>query len=241
MLGPACPLTPTSSHPPPRSKYTGSFQVLKHAKPLLTSGPLHQLFPLPARRCPQVFTPLSASSILGSEHMWAYSREGPSLTTQPRAHLISTLNPCLPSTPHRPHPLRLLHPITTSLFVSGIQPRFKLRISMFFLISLVIKRTVKLMTVHLLKCPGYLCYGVSLSVFLVWLFLHDQMQVKHFGGEDLTWGEHNIGNAMFSHCIPSGSKHIVSGGSTSGSAAFDHLIGGVCQSLHCAGTCAFYH
>ena len=66
----------------------------------------------------------------------------------------------------------------------------------------------------------------SLSVFLIWLFLHDQIQVKHFGGEDLTWGEHNIGNAMFSHCIPSGSKHIVSGGSTSGSAEFGHLIGG---------------
>lgn len=40
--------------------------------------------------------------------------------------------------------------------------------------------------------------SLCLSVFLVSLSLHDQIQVKHFVQEDLTWGELNTGDAMFS-------------------------------------------
>lgn len=62
-----------------------------------------------------------------------------------------------------------------------------------------------------LRNPRHL-WRVCLSVFLVWLSLHDQIQVKHFAREDLTWGELNTGDAVSSHCIPSGGEHIVSGG-----------------------------
>ena len=107
MLGPEYPLTlvpPTPAHLTLVTLLT--FLFLKHAKSLPTSGPWHQLFPLPGRLCPQVFTQLSTSATLGSGHTLAYSREGPSLTTQPRAH------PCLHPQPVSPRlPVPLLHPI----------------------------------------------------------------------------------------------------------------------------------
>lgn len=140
MLGPEYLLTfipPTPAHLALVTLLT--FLFLKHAKSLPTSGPWHQLFPLPGRLCPQVFTQLSTSATLGSGHTLAYSREGPSLTTQPRAHPclhpqpISTrsLAPtsCASPSPHLhltpcfqdPTRIQTLHLVVISLYSQGLE------------------------------------------------------------------------------------------------------------------------
>lgn len=59
--------------------------------------------------------------------------------------------------------------------------------------------------------------SLCLSVFLVWLSLHDQIQVKHFAQEDLTWGELNTGDAVLTASLQEVSTPFQVG-STSGSA-----------------------
>lgn len=106
--GPACLVLNTLSPPAPATPAhlalatLVTFLFLKHAKSLPTSGPWHQLFPLPGKLRPQRFTQLSTSATPGSGHTSAYSREGPSLPTQRRAHPclhLQRLSPPHPSPP----------------------------------------------------------------------------------------------------------------------------------------------
>lgn len=71
-------------------------------------------------------------------------------------------------------------------------------------------------------------WRVSFSGFLVWLSLHDQIQVEHLQGE------HNVGG----DCISSGRERITSGDPTLGATEFDHMVGGYLRVSHCAGICS---
>lgn len=170
MLGPTCPLPLSSSQPPP-----GCYQV-----------------PSCLRACvPAVFLYLQDCAPRSSPSCQLPPSQG-----QGPCGLPQTERGFLSFHPSRPHPLLLLHPITTSSCVSRIQPGVKLHIPLLFLCSLMIENC-QTDDNESLRNPEHL-WRVCLSVFPVWLSLHDQIQVKHFAQEDLTWGELNTGDAMFS-------------------------------------------
>ena len=101
MLGPTCPLPLPSSQPPPLTKC------------LPASGPIHELFSSTCKTLPPSLHPgVNFHHPRVRAHVGFLKLRGASLTTQPRAHLVSPVcpPPLTPSSSASPSPHHYLIP-----------------------------------------------------------------------------------------------------------------------------------